>query len=72
MPKKKLVPASEIAGRPDWAIVTDHQAAQLMGVSVDTLNRLADPPPKVQLSARRQGRRICDIKAWINARIMVA
>jgi hypothetical protein len=46
---------------PPEAILTDREVCELVGISVDTLWRLerrGDAPPRVQLSARRHGRRL--------------
>jgi hypothetical protein len=69
MPKKKKDDGlADIHTLPDFAVVNNAQAAKLMGMSIDTLDRLdaeGDAPPIVILSARCRGRRIGDIKIWI-------
>ncbi len=49
---------------PDDAIVNDRAAAIILGVSVWTLRRAA-PVPKRQISERRYGRRVGDIRAKV-------
>jgi hypothetical protein len=49
---------------PDDAILNDHAAARILGVSVWTLRRAA-PVPKRQISERRYGRRVGDIRAKV-------
>jgi hypothetical protein len=49
---------------PDDAILNDHAAAIILGVSVWTLRRTA-PVPKRQISERRYGRRVGDIRAKV-------
>jgi predicted DNA-binding transcriptional regulator AlpA len=56
---------------PPEAILTDREVAELVGISVDTLCRLerkGDAPPRVQLSARRHGRRLADVRRWLAER----
>ena len=52
---------------PDDAILNDHAAARILGVSVWTLRRAA-PVPKRQISERRYGRRVGDIRAKVRGR----
>ena len=53
----------DFAALPDWAVLTDQQTTQLLGVSLDTLGRLdraGDGPPRVRTlasSPRQAGRR---------------
>jgi predicted DNA-binding transcriptional regulator AlpA len=56
---------------PPEAILTDREVSELVGISVDTLSRLerkGDAPPRVQLSARRHGRRLADVRRWLAER----
>ena len=48
----------------DDAIIGDHAAAMILGVSVWTLRRV-DPVPRRQISERRYGRRVGDIRAKV-------
>lgn len=49
---------------PDDAIVTDKFAADLLGVSIWTLRRSC-PVPARQISERRKGRRVGDLRKLI-------
>jgi predicted DNA-binding transcriptional regulator AlpA len=56
---------------PPEAVLTDKQVCELVGISQDTLWRLerkGDAPPRVQLSARRHGRRLADVRRWLAER----
>ncbi len=56
---------------PDWAVLTDQQTSQVLGLSVDTLRRLDrdhDGPPWVRLSPRRRGRSVGGLRKWIKQR----
>jgi predicted DNA-binding transcriptional regulator AlpA len=58
-------------GLPPEAILADKQVCELVGISQDTLWRLerkGDAPPRIQLSPRRHGRRLADVRAWIAER----
>ena len=52
---------------PDDAILNDYAAARILGVSVWTLRRTA-PVPKRQISERRYGRRVGDIRAKVRGK----
>jgi predicted DNA-binding transcriptional regulator AlpA len=57
---------------PDWAVLSDPQAAVLLGFSRDRLHRLdraGDGPPRVQLSPRRHGRIVGGLRKWIQQRV---
>jgi predicted DNA-binding transcriptional regulator AlpA len=57
---------------PDWAVLTDQQTVELLGVSRDTLKRLdrvGDGPPRVNLSPRRHGRTVGGLRKWIQRRL---
>lgn len=57
---------------PDWAVLSDPQAAVLLGFSRDTLLRLdraGDGPPRVKLSPRRHGRPVGGLRKWIQQRV---
>lgn len=49
---------------PDDSIISDHVAAKILGVSIWTLRR-ASPVPRRQISDRRFGRRVGDIRAKV-------
>ena len=56
---------------PDVAILSDKEAAEVLGVSLDTLARMTargDAPPRVQISMRRFGRPVGSLKAWLAKR----
>jgi predicted DNA-binding transcriptional regulator AlpA len=56
---------------PPEAILTDKQVCELTGISRDTfwrLERNGDAPPRVQLSPRRHGRRLADVRRWLAER----
>jgi predicted DNA-binding transcriptional regulator AlpA len=56
---------------PDWAVISDRQAAEVLNVSLDTLWRLdraGDGPPRVWLSPRRHGRPIGKLREWLAQR----
>jgi predicted DNA-binding transcriptional regulator AlpA len=57
---------------PDWAVLSDPQAAGLLGFSRDTLLRLdraGDGPERVRLSPRRHGRTLGGLRKWIQQRV---
>jgi predicted DNA-binding transcriptional regulator AlpA len=52
-------------------VVDEPTAAKLVGISRDTWKRMrqrGEIPPVIQLSPRRIGYRIVDLKAWLDAR----
>jgi predicted DNA-binding transcriptional regulator AlpA len=56
---------------PPEAILTDKQVCELLQISYDTLWRLekkGDAPPRIQLSQRRHGRRLADVRRWLAER----
>jgi predicted DNA-binding transcriptional regulator AlpA len=60
---------------PDWAVISDQRAAEILGLSLDTLWRLdraGDGPPRVRLSPRRHGRAIGTLREWLAQRTAVA
>jgi hypothetical protein len=63
-PRPINVPAklAEFDRLPDDAIVGDPVAAAVLGISVDTLRR-RNPVPQRQISDRRVGRRVGDLRA---------
>lgn len=55
----------------DDAVITKPQALVLLGVSRPTLDRMrarGEGPKQVQLSDRRIGYRMRDLRAWLNER----
>jgi len=63
---------SEIQRKTDWAVLTDRQTSQVLGLSVDTLRRLdrdREGPPWVKLSPRRRGRPVGGLRQWIERRL---
>ena len=69
----KLPP--ELIGLPDWAVISDRRAAEILDLSLDTLWRLdraGDGPPRVRLSPRRHGRTIGTLRNWLAQRTAVA
>ena len=62
----------QLAALPDWAVLTDRQTSQVLGLSVDTLRRLdrdREGPPWVKLSPRRRGRPVGGLRQWIERRL---
>ena len=60
---------------PDWAVISDQRAAEILDLSLDTLWRLdraGDGPPRVRLSPRRHGRPIGTLREWLAQRTVVA
>jgi predicted DNA-binding transcriptional regulator AlpA len=56
---------------PNDACVSKMQAATLINISADTLDRMhqrGEGPKRIKLSARRVGFRMRDIRAWLNER----
>jgi len=52
-------------------VVSEAVAAEIVGVSVDTLRRACqrgEGPPRLRLSPRRVGYRLRDLDAWLNER----
>jgi hypothetical protein len=61
-----------LAALPDWAVLTDQQTSRVLGLSLDTLRRLdrgRDGPPRVELSPRRHGRPVGELRKWIQKRV---
>ena len=70
MPAIETVPF-DFKALPDWAVLTDQQTTQLLGLSLDTLGRLdraGDGPPRVRLSTRGYGRPIGGLRMWLQQR----
>ena len=52
-------------------VIDEHEAADLLGLSVDTLRRRVRDgtgPIRINLSARRVGYRLGDLQAWLDQR----
>jgi hypothetical protein len=61
-----------LAALPDWAVLTDQQTSGVLGLSLDTLRRLdrgRNEPPRVELSPRRHGRPVGELRKWIQQRV---
>lgn len=54
--------------RIDDRLLNPREAANILGVSRWTLKRLADGPPCIQISPRRSGYRLSDIRSWLDRR----
>jgi hypothetical protein len=54
----------ELNDRPDDAVIADPVAAELLGISLRTLRR-HQHIPRIQLSPRRVGRRLGDVRAHV-------
>lgn len=55
----------------DDMVIPKQQAAELMNLSPFTLHRLyrrGEGPKRIQLSTRRVGYRVRDIRAWLEAK----
>ena len=55
----------------DDVVLSTVETLEMLGISRPTLNRLdraGEGPPKIQLSARRIGRRLGDVRAWLQSR----
>ena len=69
---KALKSPLELTALPDWAVITDQQTIELLGLSLDTLRRLdrgRDGPPRVRLSSRRYGRPVGELRKWLRQRL---
>jgi len=56
----------------DIRVITEKQAVALLGLSERTWERqkkAGDVPPKIRLSPRRIGYRVCDLRAWQDSRM---
>jgi predicted DNA-binding transcriptional regulator AlpA len=59
----------------DLKVLTLKECAEIIGISFETLkrmNRRGEGPKTIQLSPRRIGVRIVDLRAWQDARIKQA
>jgi hypothetical protein len=62
----------QLSALPDWAVLTAQQTSGVLGLSLDTLRRLdrgRDGPPRVELSPRRHGRPVGELRKWIQKRV---
>ena len=60
-----------VAERPAWAVVSERDAAGLLGLSQSHLRRLryaGQAPHHVHLGERRIGYRLADLRIWLDAR----
>lgn len=70
-PRHPHPPASAWRDLPDWAVLTDAETSAAVSLSEDTLLRLdatGDGIPRTELSERRHGRTVGNIKAWLERR----
>lgn len=61
--------------KTDDQVITKGEAAEMIGVSTDTLDRMhqrGEGPPRVKLSDRRVGFRMRELRAWIAKKTEVA
>jgi hypothetical protein len=56
---------------PNDALVTDRVAAAILSISVWTLRR-ENPIPSRQISSRRRGRRVGDLRSLVRGEIVAA
>jgi predicted DNA-binding transcriptional regulator AlpA len=67
-PQVKEILATIPSNCPDETVLNELQAAALCNFSPDTLRRLgADGPRRVQLSRRRHGFQMGEIRRWLQA-----
>jgi hypothetical protein len=62
----------QLSALPDWAVLSDQQTSQVLGLSVDTVRRLdrgRNGPPGGNLSPRRHGRPVGGLRKWIKQRV---
>ena len=67
----KLKPTTLPVYLPDDSVLTESQTSELTGLSDDTLKRLhqrGEGPPRVQLSTRRHGYALRDIRRWLESK----
>jgi predicted DNA-binding transcriptional regulator AlpA len=58
---------------PDDQIVTERQAAQVCGISLDTLRRrikAGEGPKRIRLSPHRVGYRLSDLHTWLDSLVI--
>jgi predicted DNA-binding transcriptional regulator AlpA len=64
-----------IAGLVDDAVLTIPEACELIGISVDSLQRMVKAstgPIIIHLTERRRGIRVRDLRAWLDSRAKAA
>jgi hypothetical protein len=67
MPYTQNLPP-DLTALPDWAVISDQRAAEILDLSLDTLWRLdraGDGLPRVNLSPRRHCRTVGGLRKWI-------
>ena len=64
MPPDRLAQLAQFESLPNDAIVADRVAAAILAISVWTLRRENPVPPR-QISERRRGRRVGDLRAIV-------
>ena len=69
--KRKRPELAYFDSLPNDAIVTDRVAAAILSISVWTLRR-ENPVPTRQISERRRGRRVGDLRALVRGEIVAA
>jgi predicted DNA-binding transcriptional regulator AlpA len=60
----------DFSNLPDRVVVTEAQLSEITSLCPTTLYRMrkrGEGPPRVQLSARRVGYRMSEIRKWLNA-----
>lgn len=60
------------AEKSDDAVISKKEAAKLIGVSIDTLDRMdvrKDGPARIRLSDRRVGYRMRELRAWLKEKM---
>ena len=68
MPHTQNLPP-DLMALPDWAVLSDKQTTELLGVSRDTLGRLDRSGRdllRVRLSPRRHGRLVGELRSGFN------
>jgi len=61
----------DLSNLPDLAIVTKTQVCKvtsLSGATIDRLHKRGEGPPRVQLSARRIGYTMGEVRDWLQKR----
>jgi hypothetical protein len=70
-PRSRKIDLASLQHLPDWCVIDDAQTAAAIGLSEDTLGRLderGEGIARTELSDRRHGRTIGNIKAWVARR----
>jgi predicted DNA-binding transcriptional regulator AlpA len=61
------VDLNRIANLPDSAILSKREVSVLLGIGIGTLDNMAnrgDGPPRIQISKRRVGYRLGNVRRW--------